>query len=64
MTADLFMVKAPSDWLEPIRNNLIELSLASGCQPVRRDPNVPVLVYINRCNFRKPFSSTAINTDI
>jgi hypothetical protein len=48
MTADLFMLDAPLDWMEPLRQTMKTLVVTQGCDVHRKDPRRPVVTYINR----------------
>lgn len=48
MTADLSLVSAPLDWMEPLRQSIKRLVLADGCSVQRRKRDVPVVTYVNR----------------
>lgn len=48
MTAELETIAAPSTWISPLRERMLSLGRLSGCHLAPRDPNVPIVTYINR----------------
>ncbi|WVQ80732.1 hypothetical protein IAT38_002837 [Cryptococcus sp. DSM 104549] len=48
MTGDLHLLDAPANWMDPLRLSMKRLVTKSGCSVYRKDPKVPVVLYINR----------------
>ncbi|ORX41230.1 hypothetical protein BD324DRAFT_648113 [Kockovaella imperatae] len=48
VTGDVPDVQVPADWFRPVRNSIKLAVLASGCDIRRKDPSVPVVLYVNR----------------
>jgi hypothetical protein len=48
MTAELSRIRAPSDWISPLRERMLSLGHFYGCKLEHRHANVPVVTYINR----------------
>lgn len=46
--ADLPKLDVPVNWLEPMRDRVVHLSEAAGCQVKRKHANVPVVTYVDR----------------
>ncbi|WVR06959.1 hypothetical protein IAU60_003995 [Kwoniella sp. DSM 27419] len=48
MTADLLYLDAPKGWMNPLRTSIKKLVKTKGCSVYRKNPDVPVVLYINR----------------
>ncbi|KAK8864481.1 hypothetical protein IAR55_001731 [Kwoniella newhampshirensis] len=48
MTADLPLLDAPLGWMDPLRSSMKKLVQTKGCSVYRQNPDVPVVLYINR----------------
>nr|XP_031863347.1 uncharacterized protein CI109_001222 [Kwoniella shandongensis]KAA5530419.1 hypothetical protein CI109_001222 [Kwoniella shandongensis] len=48
MTADLPLLEAPLQWMDPLRLSMKRLVQTKGCSVHRKSPDVPVVLYINR----------------
>ncbi|WRT66462.1 uncharacterized protein IL334_003421 [Kwoniella shivajii] len=48
MTADLLYLDSPINWMEPLRLSMKRLVQTKGCSVYRKNPDVPIVLYINR----------------
>ncbi|OCF41270.1 hypothetical protein I317_04928 [Kwoniella heveanensis CBS 569] len=46
--ADLPLLNVTREWMDPLRNQIKKLVQTEGCEVKRNDPEVPVVVYVNR----------------
>ncbi|OCF33050.1 hypothetical protein I316_05388 [Kwoniella heveanensis BCC8398] len=48
MTADMLYLDAPMNWMDPLRDSMKLLVQTKGCSVYRENPDVPIVLYINR----------------